>query len=258
MFMIDMINMIQVKDILFRILDLGLISILIYYVYKNVVNSYSIHLLKGMIIIASVGIISYYLNLHTINWLLSYIASILPIAMLILFNKEIKKIIMQIGNFNLSFKLANRKEETTKIVSEIIKAIKHLSEQKSGSLICVEKKIQLEQLINKGVKLDSIVSNEILISIFGYETPLHDGAVIISNNKIVYAGSFLPLSNIESISKTFGTRHRAGLGISENSDAITIITSEETGSISLTSNGKLEYNLSLNEVRKKLNLALIE
>ncbi|WKC57609.1 diadenylate cyclase CdaA [Borrelia sp. P9F1] len=258
MFAMDVINITQVKDVLSRVLDLGLISILIYYVYKNVVNSYSINLLKGMIIIASVGIISYYLNLHTINWLLSYIASILPITMLILFNKEIKKIIMQIGNFNLSFKLANRKEETTKIISEIMKAIKHLSKHKSGSLICIEKKIQLEQLINKGIKLDAIISNEILISIFDYETPLHDGAVIISNNKIAYAGSFLPLSNIESISKTFGTRHRAGLGISENSDAITIITSEETGSISLTSNGKLEYNLSSNEVRKKLNLALIE
>ncbi|QMU98830.1 TIGR00159 family protein [Borrelia sp. A-FGy1] len=256
--MIDTINIVQIKDTLSRVLDISLISILVYYIYKNLVNSYSVSLLKGMIIIASIGIISYYFNLHTINWLLNYIANILPIAMLILFNQEIKKIIMQIGNFNLSFKLANRKEETIKTISEIIKAIKHLSENKSGSLICIEKKIQLEQIINKGIKLDSIVSNEILISIFDYETPLHDGAVIISNNKIVYAGSFLPLSNIESISKTFGTRHRAGLGISESSDAITIITSEETGSISLTSNGKLEYNLSLNEIRKKLNLTLIE
>ncbi|APR64526.1 TIGR00159 family protein [Borrelia anserina] len=256
--MIDMGSINQVKDIFSRVLDVSLISILVYYIYKNVINSYSINLLKGMIIITSIGIISYYFNLYTINWLLNYIANILPIAMLILFHQEIKKIIMQIGNFNLSFKLANNKEETIKTIAEIIKAIKHLSENKSGSLICIEKKIQLDQIINKGIKLDSIVSNEILISIFDYETPLHDGAVIISNNKIVYAGSFLPLSNIESISKTFGTRHRAGLGISENSDAITIITSEETGSISLTQNGKLEYNLSLNEIKKKLNLALIE
>ncbi|AHH10162.1 Putative membrane spanning protein [Borrelia coriaceae ATCC 43381] len=258
MVMIDIGNINQIKDIFSRILDISLISILVYYIYKNVINSYSVNLLKGMIIITSIGIISYYFNLYTINWLLTYIANILPIAMLILFNQEIKKIIMQIGNFNLSFKLANNKEETIKTIAEIIRAIKHLSENKSGSLICIEKKIQLDQIINKGIKLDSIVSNEILISIFDYETPLHDGAVIISNNKIVYAGSFLPLSNIESISKTFGTRHRAGLGISENSDAITIITSEETGSISLTQNGKLEYNLSLNEIKKKLNLALIE
>ncbi|WP_445435757.1 diadenylate cyclase CdaA [Candidatus Borreliella tachyglossi] len=258
MFMIEITNIGQIKDILSRVLDLSLISILVYYIYKNVINSYSINLLKGMIIITSIGIVSYYFNLYTINWLLNYIANILPIAMLILFNQEIKKIIMQIGNFNLSFKLANRKEDTIKAITEIIKAVKHLSENKSGSLICIEKKIQLDQIINKGIKLDAIISNEILISIFDYETPLHDGAVIISNNKIVYAGSFLPLSNIESISKTFGTRHRAGLGISENSDAITIITSEETGSISLTSDGKLEYNLSLNEIRKKLSLALIE
>ncbi|WP_375537730.1 diadenylate cyclase CdaA [Candidatus Borreliella tachyglossi] len=258
MFMIELTNIGQIKDILSRVLDLSLISILVYYIYKNVINSYSINLLKGMIIITSIGIVSYYFNLYTINWLLNYIANILPIAMLILFNQEIKKIIMQIGNFNLSFKLANRKEDTIKAITEIIKAVKHLSENKSGSLICIEKKIQLDQIINKGIKLDALISNEILISIFDYETPLHDGAVIISNNKIVYAGSFLPLSNIESISKTFGTRHRAGLGISENSDAITIITSEETGSISLTSDGKLEYNLSLNEIRKKLNLALIE
>ncbi|AWG42415.1 TIGR00159 family protein [Candidatus Borreliella tachyglossi] len=256
--MIELTNIGQIKDILSRVLDLSLISILVYYIYKNVINSYSINLLKGMIIITSIGIVSYYFNLYTINWLLNYIANILPIAMLILFNQEIKKIIMQIGNFNLSFKLANRKEDTIKAITEIIKAVKHLSENKSGSLICIEKKIQLDQIINKGIKLDALISNEILISIFDYETPLHDGAVIISNNKIVYAGSFLPLSNIESISKTFGTRHRAGLGISENSDAITIITSEETGSISLTSDGKLEYNLSLNEIRKKLNLALIE
>ncbi|AHE62356.1 diadenylate cyclase CdaA [Borrelia parkeri] len=256
--MIDINSINQIKDIFSKVLDVTLISILVYYIYKNVINSYSVNLLKGMIIITSIGIVSYYFNLYTINWLLNYIANILPIAMLILFHQEIKKIIMQIGNFNLSFKLANNKEETTKTIIEIIKTVKHLSENKSGSLICIEKKIQLDQIINKGIKLDSIVSNEILISIFDYETPLHDGAVIISNNKIVYAGSFLPLSNVESISKTFGTRHRAGLGISENSDAITIITSEETGSISLTQNGKLEYNLSLNEIKKKLNLALIE
>ncbi|ANF34294.1 MULTISPECIES: diadenylate cyclase CdaA [Borrelia] len=256
--MIDISSINQIKDIFSKVLDVSLISILVYYIYKNVINSYSVNLLKGMIIITSIGIVSYYFNLYTINWLLNYIANILPIAMLILFHQEIKKIIMQIGNFNLSFKLANNKEETTKTIVEIIKTIKHLSENKSGSLICIEKKIQLDQIINKGIRLDSIVSNEILISIFDYETPLHDGAVIISNNKIVYAGSFLPLSNVESISKTFGTRHRAGLGISENSDAITIITSEETGSISLTQNGKLEYNLSLNEIKKKLNLALIE
>ncbi|AHH09937.1 Putative membrane spanning protein [Borrelia parkeri SLO] len=258
MIMIDINSINQIKDIFSKVLDVTLISILVYYIYKNVINSYSVNLLKGMIIITSIGIVSYYFNLYTINWLLNYIANILPIAMLILFHQEIKKIIMQIGNFNLSFKLANNKEETTKTIIEIIKTVKHLSENKSGSLICIEKKIQLDQIINKGIKLDSIVSNEILISIFDYETPLHDGAVIISNNKIVYAGSFLPLSNVESISKTFGTRHRAGLGISENSDAITIITSEETGSISLTQNGKLEYNLSLNEIKKKLNLALIE
>ncbi|AAX17353.1 hypothetical membrane spanning protein [Borrelia turicatae 91E135] len=258
MIMIDISSINQIKDIFSKVLDVSLISILVYYIYKNVINSYSVNLLKGMIIITSIGIVSYYFNLYTINWLLNYIANILPIAMLILFHQEIKKIIMQIGNFNLSFKLANNKEETTKTIVEIIKTIKHLSENKSGSLICIEKKIQLDQIINKGIRLDSIVSNEILISIFDYETPLHDGAVIISNNKIVYAGSFLPLSNVESISKTFGTRHRAGLGISENSDAITIITSEETGSISLTQNGKLEYNLSLNEIKKKLNLALIE
>ncbi|UPA17546.1 diadenylate cyclase CdaA [Borrelia puertoricensis] len=256
--MIDISSINQIKDITSKVLDISLISILVYYIYKNVINSYSVNLLKGMIIITSIGIVSYYFNLYTINWLLNYIANILPIAMLILFHQEIKKIIMQIGNFNLSFKLANNKEETTKTIVEIIKAVKHLSENKSGSLICIEKKIQLDQIINKGIKLDSIISNEILISIFDYETPLHDGAVIISNNKIVYASSFLPLSNVESISKTFGTRHRAGLGISENSDAITIITSEETGSISLTQNGKLEYNLSLNEIKKKLNLALIE
>ncbi|AGT27013.1 diadenylate cyclase CdaA [Borrelia miyamotoi] len=256
MISIDSIN--QIKDVFSRVLDISITSTLVYYIYKNVINSYSVNLLKGMIIITSIGILSYYFNLYTINWLLNYMASILPIAMLILFHQEIKKIIMQIGNFNLSFKLANSKEETTKTITELIKAIKHLSENKSGSLICIEKKIQLNQIINKGIKLDSIISNEIIISIFDYETPLHDGAIIISNNKIAYAGSFLPLSNVESISKTFGTRHRAGLGISENSDAITIITSEETGSISLTQNGKLEYNLDLNEIRKKLNLALIE
>ncbi|MCD2374086.1 diadenylate cyclase CdaA [Borreliella burgdorferi] len=256
--MININDLNQIKDTFSRILDLSLISILVYYIYKNVINSYSTNLLKGMLIIISVGIISYYLNLYTISWLLNYIANILPIAIVILFNQEIKKIIMQIGNFNLAFKLSNKKEETLKVISEILKAVKHLSENKSGSLICIEKKIQLEQIINKGTKIDALISSELLISLFERETPLHDGAVIISKNKLKYAGSFLPLSNVDSISKAFGTRHRAGLGISENSDAITIITSEETGSISITINAKLEYNLSLSEIRNKLNLELIE
>ena len=129
--------------------------------------------------------------------------------------------------------LQTGKKKLLKTISEIIKAIKHLSENKSGSLICIEK-IQLEQIINKGIKLDSIVSNEILISIFLTMKHLYTMELSLSViTRSFYAGSFLPLSNIESISKTFGTRHRAGLGISENSDAITIITSEETGSISL-------------------------
>ncbi|EEF84182.1 diadenylate cyclase CdaA [Borreliella spielmanii] len=256
--MIDINDLNQIKDTFSRILDLSLMSILVYYIYKNVINSYSTNLLKGMLTIISIGIISYYLNLYTISWLLNYIGNILPIAIVILFNQEIKKIIMQIGNFNLAFKLSNKKEETLKVISEILKAVQHLSESKSGRLICIEKKIQLEQIINKGTKIDALVSSELLISLFERETPLHDGAVIISKNKLKYAGSFLPLSNVDSISKAFGTRHRAGLGISENSDAITIITSEETGSISITINAKLEYNLSLNEIRNKLNLELIE
>ncbi|EEF56567.1 conserved hypothetical protein [Borreliella burgdorferi 64b] len=138
--MIDINDLNQIKDTFSRILDLSLISILVYYIYKNVINSYSTNLLKGMLIIISVGIISYYLNLYTISWLLNYIANILPIAIVILFNQEIKKIIMQIGNFNLAFKLSNKKEETLKVISEILKAVKHLSENKSGSLICIEKK----------------------------------------------------------------------------------------------------------------------
>ncbi len=123
--MIDINDLNHIKDTFSRILDLSLISILVYYIYKNVINSYSTNLLKGMLIITSIGIISYYLNLYTISWLLNYIANILPITLVILFNQEIKKIIMKIGNFNLAFKLSNKKEETLKV--NFLKSSKQLN-----------------------------------------------------------------------------------------------------------------------------------
>jgi TIGR00159 family protein len=185
-----------------------------------------------------------------LNWILSKTITIGVLSMIIIFQPEIRRGLEHLGRSAFNDRHILEDEEIMeKVVSEVVDAVENLSKSKTGALIIIENRTGLGDVIATGTKLDAIVSSALLENIFVVNTPLHDGATIIRNDKIIASGCFLPLTNNDEISKALGTRHRAGLGISENSDALTIIVSEETGNISLAVNGKLTRNYTKDRLK---------
>ena len=198
-------------------------------------------------------------NLDTILWLIKNILSVGVLALVIIFQPELRKALEQIGKKNilsniLSLDSGKKVNErfSDKTIAEFVKAAAELGRTKTGALIVIEQDYSLAEYIRTGIDVDAIISSQLLINIFEHNTPLHDGAVIVSGNRIVSATCYLPLSENMGLSKDLGTRHRAGVGISENTDAFTIIVSEETGKISVTEGGKLYRNISGDELKKML------
>jgi diadenylate cyclase len=185
-----------------------------------------------------------------LNWILSKTITIGVLSMIIIFQPEIRRGLEHLGRSAFNDRHILEDEEIMeKVVGEVVDAVENLSKSKTGALIIIENRTGLGDVIATGTKLDAIVSSALLENIFVVNTPLHDGATIIRNDKIIASGCFLPLTNNDEISKALGTRHRAGLGISENSDALTIIVSEETGNISLAVNGKLTRNYTKDRLK---------
>lgn len=216
-------------------------------------------LLKGIVAIIVCMLIASIFNLDTILWLIKNILSVGVLALVIIFQPELRKALEQIGKKNilsniLSLDSGKKVNErfSDKTIAEFVKAAAELGRTKTGALIVIEQDYSLAEYIRTGIDVDAIISSQLLINIFEHNTPLHDGAVIVSGNRIVSATCYLPLSENMGLSKDLGTRHRAGVGISENTDAFTIIVSEETGKISVTEGGKLYRNISGDELKKML------
>lgn len=216
-------------------------------------------LLKGIVAIIVFMLIASIFNLDTILWLIKNILSVGVLALVIIFQPELRKALEQIGKKNilsniLSLDSGKKVNErfSDKTIAEFVKAAAELGRTKTGALIVIEQDYSLAEYIRTGIDVDAIISSQLLINIFEHNTPLHDGAVIVSGNRIVSATCYLPLSENMGLSKDLGTRHRAGVGISENTDAFTIIVSEETGKISVTEGGKLYRNISGDELKKML------
>lgn len=216
-------------------------------------------LLKGIVAIIVCMLIASIFNLDTILWLIKNILSVGVLALVIIFQPELRKALEQIGKKNilsniLSLDSGKKVNErfSDKTIDEFVKAAAELGRTKTGALIVIEQDYSLAEYIRTGIDVDAIISSQLLINIFEHNTPLHDGAVIVSGNRIVSATCYLPLSENMGLSKDLGTRHRAGVGISENTDAFTIIVSEETGKISVTEGGKLYRNISGDELKKML------
>ena len=225
-----------------------------YQILKYSRNNFKLTLIvKGIIILVLLNFLSKLLNLNTVGIMLKYIISWGPLALVIIFQPEIRNILESIGRSQL---LGRHKtltvDEREKVVYEIINAVDYLKKNKIGALIVLERDYSLAQYIEPATKLYADISSELLISIFFPNNPLHDGGVIIQGDRITCAGSVFPTSNNQSLSKRLGTRHRAALGISEVSDAIAVIVSEETGRISIAINSELNYNLSLDDARMLL------
>ena len=241
----------SVLSIIKKIVDICLVWIILYYILKNVRKNVKFSLiLKGIVIIVIIKLVSDYFGLVTIGLLSEYVISWAPIALIIIFQPEIRSALEQLGKAKL---LGSHKtlslSEREKMVTEIGGALEYLKKNRIGAIIVIERDTSLLNYIEKAKKIYADISNELLCSIFFPDNPLHDGGVIIQGNKITCAGAVFPTTVDMKFSKRLGTRHRAAIGISEESDAIAIIVSEETGRISVAIEGKLNYNLSIDEVK---------
>ena len=256
---ISVIPMIRLTNI-FEIL---IISVLIYYILIWIRDTRAWTLLKGILVIFAFVLVAYVFQMSTILWLFQNLISVTIISIFVLFQPELRRALEQLGRKNLLSSVFNLSsgaavdEQAAKVIektkSEIIKACVELSKARTGALIVIEQEVRLSEYERTGIFLDSMVSSQLLMNIFEHNTPLHDGAVFIRNNRIVAATCYLPLSDNMLLSKELGTRHRAGVGISEVSDSITLIVSEETGMISIAHDGMLFRGLNQEELREKLS-----
>ena len=240
--------------VLQKIIDISLVWILIYSVLKSLKDNVKMILIfKGVIIIVFVKLLSDYLNLTTVGLLLEYVIMWGPLALIIIFQPEIRNILEHLGRQQiLTRHRVLTMDEREKMVYEIMNAVEYLRKSRIGALIVIERDISLRDYIERSKGIYADISSELLISIFFPRNPLHDGGVIIQGNRITSAGAVFPISLNTKINKRLGTRHRAALGISEESDAIALVVSEETGKISIAIGGVLNYNLSLDDVRMML------
>ena len=226
------------------IMDILIVSYIAYKFIKSARSSRVWQLLKGIVLIVLATILSGIFELRILNWFLTIFTTYGVIALIVIFQPELRRVLEQLGTnkFTKFFGIGLEKNIETKTKEDIYKiviATKELSNKKVGGLIVLERDIQLNDIMDSGVKIDAEVSPQLLVNLFVPNTPLHDGAVIISKNKIAAAACILPLSDDKNISKGLGTRHRAALGISRETDAIAIVVSEETSKISIAKDGNL-------------------
>ena len=242
------------------IVEIAIISVVIYYIIKWVKNTRAWMLFRGILVLLVFMGIATIFRFDTIIWIFSNTISVGIIAIIVVFQPELRRALEQLGQKNtlatiFSFDDQKEKNErfTDRTITEIVKATFELAKTKTGALIVIEQEVVLGEYEKTGIALDSKISSQLLINIFEHNTPLHDGAIIIRGNRIVAATCYLPLSENMMINKELGTRHRAGIGISEVSDSLTIIVSEETGKVSLAIGGELIRNVDGDNVRNKLS-----
>lgn len=236
------------------VIDILIVAAVLYKLFTLIKETRAEQLTKGIVVLLVLTKLSDWLELYTINWILNNAMTVGTLALLIVFQPELRRALEYIGRSRFFTKslVELRGESHEKVVEEIVEASASLSRQKIGALIVIERQTGLNEVVETGTRLDALVSSDILINIFIPNTPLHDGAVIIKDDRIKAAACFLPLTDNMNISKELGTRHRAALGISERSDSISIIVSEETGAISLAENGTISRYLDSKTLRQIL------
>jgi diadenylate cyclase len=241
------------------IIEIIILAFLIYHLVKWIKNTRAWTLVKGIVVIMIFWLFAVVFELNVIQWIITNTISVGIIAIIILFQPEFRKALEQLGQKNLvksiiTFDDSKDKNErfSDHSLNEIIRATFELARTKTGGLIVIEEETPLRDFESTGIFIDSLISSELLINIFEHNTPLHDGAVILKGNRITAATCYLPLSDNMQLSKDLGTRHRAGIGISEVSDSLTIIISEETGKVSIAKGGKLIRNVDGDYLRSKL------
>jgi len=239
----------SVYDWVRPLLDVAILAFILYKAYQILVKTEAIQLLKGAGVLAMVYGLAVLLKLGTLQWILNVLAPGLFVAVAIVFQPELRKLIMRMGQGE--FFKPNSKPNLGQL-DAVVTAAEIISQKKRGMLVVFPRRANIRNIIESGIRLNADISSNLIVTVFEFDTPLHDGAMVIQNGRILAAGCFLPLSEQQDIKKSFGTRHRASLGMSEQSDAVILIVSEETGAISLAYDSKLYYDLSLLEITRKL------
>ena len=261
----DFLNNIYRPNVEFSdIAEILIIAFFLYHIILWMKTSRAWTLLKGILVIIIFALIAYLCKFTTILWIAGKTINVALIAVVVIFQPELRKALEQLGNKRylaglLQFDDLKDKKEifSDRTIDELVKASYEMAKHKTGALIVIEQEINLQDYINTGIDIDAFVSNQLLINIFEHNTPMHDGADIIRGNRIESATCYLPLSDNMDLSKELGTRHRAGAGISEATDAFVIIVSEETGKVSIAHNGQLVRNVDGEYLRNKLELLKI-
>jgi diadenylate cyclase len=244
--------LIFIKTWVLPLVDILAVAFIIYKTYMILYGTRAILVLNGIILIGFTYLIARFLHLTTLSLIINLFVTYGIIVFIIVFQPEIRQALMRMGDNKL---IPLYSKTNLIIINEIIDAVMFMSKKKIGALIVIRRKAGLKNVETTGIKLDAVLSHELLINIFAKNTPLHDGAVIVENNRITYASCFLPLTD-RRISKEYGTRHRAALGLSEESDAVVIVVSEETGRISVAVNSKLKSNFDEIQLKNELTTLL--
>lgn len=246
-------DLINIYNYIRPVIDIGVLTFLLYKIYGLIVKTNAVQLIKGGIALALLYTTALVLNLTTILWLLNTIAPGLLIGIAIIFQPELRKMFFKIGQSDW-FKFGNRSNHSH--LDSVLTAAEMLSNQRRGMLAVFIRHTDLKDIAETGTRLNAELSSSLLLTIFGHDTPLHDGATLIQGGKVHAAGCFLPLSEQHDIKKTFGTRHRSALGLSEETDAVILVVSEETGAMSLAYDSKLYYDLTMAQLIKTLESLL--
>ncbi|GAX00981.1 diadenylate cyclase CdaA [Secundilactobacillus silagei] len=241
-----------------NLLDILVVWFVFYELIMLLRGTKAVQLLRGIIVIVVVKIIAVYVGFGTVSWLMDQVINWGVIAMIIIFQPEIRRGLEHLGRGSVFVRNRQVNEAEKQMIAALDKAIQYMSKRRIGALMTIQMDTGLEDYIETGIELDAKITGELLINIFIPNTPLHDGAVIIRNNKVAVAAAYLPLSDSNLIPKELGTRHRAAVGISEVTDALTIVISEETGEVSITKNNELLRNMDQNDYLKFLNNELIK
>ncbi|MGL1890251.1 MAG: diadenylate cyclase CdaA [Spirochaetaceae bacterium] len=239
-----------IKDVLRPLIDIAIITFILYQVYKILVQTKTVHLVKGMLSMFLLFLFALMFQIDTVLWVMRNLTQVIMMAIVVVFQPELRKIFNKIGIsglFNLRARVSSNNVESAVSAAHI------LADRRRGALIVFSRSMNLKGIIETGTTINADVTASLIISLFEYDTPLHDGAIVIGGNKIIAAGCFLPLSKQDDIKQSFGTRHRAALGLSEESDSIVLIASEETGALSIAYDSNIYYNLPVDEVTSIIN-----
>lgn len=245
-------------NIIISILDILIVAFIIYKAMMIIKGTRAVQLIKGLVVLLLASLVSNWFGLQTVAWILSGIQNVLLFAIPVVFQPELRRALERLGRgkfFGRPMVVLNQ-ETLESLLNELMRAVKYMAKNNIGALIIIEREIGINDFIETGIKIDGLVSTEFLINIFIPKSPLHDGAVVVRGDRVIAASCFLPLSENPNLSKELGTRHRAALGLTEQSDAIAIVVSEETGVVSVAEEGKLTRYLDENTLKELLNKRL--